>query len=260
MKASRRGLLLASAVFSALSVLFLFVNVLWASDRGVALSFSFPVSGEKGVLSLLSDLCYLLAPLGGVAASLLALKTEKKTVLLLLPTLPLGLYTITQGILLWDKDFHFYELFTLGFLFFLSILFCAAAKEREYLPFGAFFALFYLVLEILLGIATFLLGKKLSYFCFTQLIPFSRYSYFRYSYVVISVFLVFFFLCLALTFFALSQIPKQAKKEKATHPHAKENTPENEGEAKKEAEKETAEENEEAEDAPLSLEDFGIER
>lgn len=257
MKSKKLSPFIFSAVASAfLMLLFTFLQWGWFSDKGLDAFFQIPVSTKKEGLDLFADLIWMAAPFSLIVGLFLPRNTKPLRVLSMgCACLPLTLYSLFQILLfLGEKEGHFSLLITYFFLILCGILTVASVFLPELRRFAAQLLWVYAGAELLLLILSFIFQEKYSQFYFSQLLPVGHYSHFRYSFFLISLFLYY----LTYTIALISLLSETNERKTATS--LKEvKTLENSKEAETKTESEEPE-TENTEDAPLSLEDFGIER
>lgn len=256
MKKENKLFFALSLAFAVGMLLFTFVTFAWFSDNGLEMGFEIPLRREKGFLIALSDALSLAAPF----CLLLALsltpykKGGKEAALLLAPITPM-LYALSRTVAFFfegENKTHLTIFIPLFFILLLGTFALAGAFASDVRRVGASLCFFYVLIEILLPVLSFVLKAKFSFYYFYQILPFGKYDHFHYSFFVISVFLYHIFYALSLGFLMLyadraeNEIIEE-KEDLSPIPLAEKN------------ENKPEEEEEEEEDySSLSLEDLGI--
>lgn len=242
-----------SLFFALIMLLFSFVTLAWFSDRGFQFGFEVPVRINKGFFTSLGDVIWMAAPFCLLLSLLLCTfgKGGKDASLLLAPIAPLLSVLVYLFAFLFGNQSHLTIFIPLFFVFLLSTFAITSAFEPSVKKIGARLCFFYVGVEVLLLILSFILKEKLSFYYFYEILPFNHYDHIHFSYFVISIFLNYLSFALSLGFMlCLKEEKEEAKEEKEPpSPPSPEETDQAEEEDK-----------EEEELIPLTLEDLGIER
>lgn len=254
-KKSHAPFLFFPLITSLAMLFFTFFQVGWFSDRnGFKAYFEIPVRTEGG-LDTFADLIWMAAPFALFIGIFLASAGGGKAlraVSVCCVSLPLSLYALLQIFsFLGEKEGHFSLLVTDFFLILCGSLAIACVFIPELRRFAAQLTAAHIAVEILLLILSFAFEEKYSQFYFSQLLPMGRFSGFRYTFFLLSVFLYHLFYSLSLLFFLL-------RKETALSPSVTKAEARSPSEA--EEEPDFSKEDSEEDEPPLSLQDFGIEK
>lgn len=231
-----------SLFFSLAMLFFTFFAFGWFSDaRGFEAWFEIPVGTGNGTLSTIGDCIWMAAPFFLLLSILFS---YGKNLFLPAATLPLFLFSILQFCLFaGGKESHFSIIITLSFLLAIGFFALFSPKIPDFGRASFLFAFLHLVTEGILIVLSLIFREKFSQFYFSEILPMGH-SGFRYRFFVISV-------CLYYLSYSLALLLRHLAGEK---PEKKISPPPADEQEEEEAEEETEE------SAPLSLEDFGIER
>lgn len=223
MKTLRKLPYILALVLSALALLCTFLGVAWYSDeRGLFLQWGLNVGTKNGLFSTLSDLVFTLAPVFSLIALVFLPQVEKKgsRFCLVLQSVPTALYALMELILfLTVKEGHFSLVITYCLILLVAALAVASAFLPDLWDLAEKAALAYVAMEVVLGILSLAFGTKLSTFVFSQLLPISKLSTLRVTYVVISMLVYFLSYALAL-FFRLRATPPRPREDEASEAEA----------------------------------------